>query len=144
MSSVADIPSEARCKQLVYELVTKQKHHECGQRIAWRYGRDYGWCRACRMKIRPKARTWLRGSKLRYRQLFCLLMAWQARRESWQCSSGNRTQLYYHPSVVLPAFASICRQTAANCSLAWLLSMKHGSVNSAIANAANKLLSWAA
>ena len=25
MSSVADIPSEARCKQLVYELVTKQK-----------------------------------------------------------------------------------------------------------------------
>ena len=79
MSSVADIPSEARCKQLVYELVTKQKHHECGQRIAWRYGRDYGWCRACRMKIRPKARTWFRGSKLRYRQLFCLLMAWQAR-----------------------------------------------------------------
>ncbi len=58
MSSVADIPSEARCKQLVYELATKQKHHECGQRIAWRYGRDYGWCRACRMKIRPKARTW--------------------------------------------------------------------------------------
>ena len=58
MSSVADIPSEARCKQLVYELVAKQKHHECGQRIAWRYGRDYGWCRACRMNIRPKARTW--------------------------------------------------------------------------------------
>ena len=99
MSSVADIPSEARCKQLVYELVTKQKHHECGQRIAWRYGRDYGWCRACHMKIRPKAITWFRGSKLRYRQLFCLLMAWQARRESWQCSSSNRTQLYYHPSV---------------------------------------------
>ena len=34
MSSVADIPSEARCKQLVYELATKQKHHECSQRIA--------------------------------------------------------------------------------------------------------------
>lgn len=140
MSSVADIPSEARCKQLVYELVAKQKHHERGQRIAWRYGRDYGWCRACRMKIRPKARTWFRGSKLRYRQLFCLLMAWQARRESWQCSSGNRTQLYYR----MPAFASICRQTAVNYSLAWLLSMKHGSVNSAIVNAASKPLSWAA
>jgi|GEM_PF-2916410 len=62
MSSVADIPSEARCKQLVYELVTKQKHHECGQRIAWRYGRDYGWCRVCRMKIRPKARTWFEST----------------------------------------------------------------------------------
>lgn len=62
MFSVADIPSEARCKQLVYELVTKQKHHECGQRIAWRYGRDYGWCRACRMKIRPKARTWFENA----------------------------------------------------------------------------------
>ena len=79
MSSVADIPSEARCKQLMYELVTKQKHHECGKRIAWRCGRDYGWCRVCRMKIRPKAATWFRGSNLRYRQLFCLLMAWQAR-----------------------------------------------------------------
>ena len=31
------------------------------------------------MKIRPKARTWFRGSKVRYRQLFCLLMAWQTR-----------------------------------------------------------------
>ena len=44
----------------------------------------------------------------------------------------------------MPAFASICRQTAVNYSLAWLLSMKHGSVNSAIVNAANKPLSWAA
>ena len=44
----------------------------------------------------------------------------------------------------VPAFASICRQTAVNYSLAWLLSMKHGSASSAIVNAASKLLSWAA
>ena len=142
MSSVADIPSEARCKQLVYELVTKQKHHECGQRIAWRYGRDYGWCRACRMKIRPKARTWFRGSKLRYRQLFCLLMAWQARQSPG--SVRIATGLSYTTILGgVPAFASICHQTAVNYSLAWLLSMKHGSASSAIVNAASKPLSWA-
>lgn len=80
MTSLADIPGEARCKQLIHELVTKEKScHHCGQRIAWRRGRDYGWCRACRTKIRPKAATWLRGSNLRYRQLFFLLVAWQTR-----------------------------------------------------------------
>lgn len=80
MTSLADIPGEARCKQLVYELVMGSKVHPgCGQRIVWRRGRDYGWCRLCRTKIRPKARMWFRGSKLRYRTLFFLLAAWQAR-----------------------------------------------------------------
>ncbi len=31
MTSLADIPGEARCKQLIHELVTKQKSHPaCG------------------------------------------------------------------------------------------------------------------
>ena len=78
MTSLADIPGEARCKQLIYELVTKQKHHrECGERISWK--REYGWCRTCRVKIRPKASTWFRGSNLSYRHLFFLLSAWQSR-----------------------------------------------------------------
>ena len=78
MTSLADIPSEARCKQLIHELVTKQQSHPpCGSHIAWK--REYGWCRACRIKVRPKAATWFRGSKLRYRQIFFLLSAWQAR-----------------------------------------------------------------
>lgn len=80
MTSLADIPSEARCKQLIHELVTKQPYHPpCGGRIAWKARRDYGWCQACRVKIRPKAMMWFRGSNLCYRQLFFLLTAWQAR-----------------------------------------------------------------
>ena len=80
MTSLADTPSEARCKQLIHELVTNQKSHSpCGERIAWKRKRDYGWCRSCRVKIRPKARTWLRSSNLRYRQIFYLLQCWQQR-----------------------------------------------------------------
>ena len=78
MTSLADIPSEARCKQVLYELLARQKsHRECGERISWK--REYGWCRTCRVKIRPKAATWFRGSKLSYRTLFFLLAGWQSR-----------------------------------------------------------------
>lgn len=89
MTSLADIPSEARCKQLMHELLTKQKHHEpCGERISWK--REYGWCRTCRIKLRPKAQMWFRGSKLRYRTLFFLLAAWQQRQSpgSVRCATG--------------------------------------------------------
>lgn len=80
MTSLADIPSEARCKQLIYELVTKDKYHQpCNERLAWKRYRDYGWCRVCRTKVRPKATTWLRGSKLKYQQIFFLVVAWQSR-----------------------------------------------------------------
>ncbi len=80
MTSLADIPSEARCKQLIHELVAHQSTHPpCGQRIAWKRNREYGWCRHCRTKIRPKAATWLRGSNLRYQVIFFLLKAWQSR-----------------------------------------------------------------
>ena len=59
MTSLADIPGEARYKQLVYELVANSKVHPvCGQRIAWKRGRDYGWCRVCRLKVRPKVKMW--------------------------------------------------------------------------------------
>ena len=77
---------------------------------------------SCRMKIRPKARTWFRGSKLHYQQLFCLLMAWQTRQSpgSVRLAPGLSYKLYYHPAAGMLAFASTCRQTAANCSLAWL------------------------
>lgn len=78
MTSLTDIPSEARCKQLIYELVAKSKLHQpCGIRISWK--REYGWCRDCRIKIRLKASTWLRGSNLSYRQIFFLISAWRNR-----------------------------------------------------------------
>lgn len=94
MTSLADIPGEARCKQLIYELVTKQKNHSpCDERIAWKRGRDYGWCTICRTKIRPKAMTWFRGSNLSYRQIYFLLLSWQKRQSPG--SVKNSTGLSY-------------------------------------------------
>ena len=37
----------------------------------------YWWCRRCRKKWRPRALSWLRGSKLTERQIRILLLAWQ-------------------------------------------------------------------
>lgn len=80
MSSLAEIPGEARCKQLVHQLLTNQKGcTACGGTIAWKRSREYGWCKHCRVKVRPKAGTWFRGSKLSYRQLLTLLWCWQER-----------------------------------------------------------------
>lgn len=78
MTSLANIPSEARCKQAVHRLLTNQTTCSvCSGILSWR--REYGWCRICRRKIRPKAATWFRGSNLRYRQLFLLLWCFQNR-----------------------------------------------------------------
>jgi transposase-like protein len=80
VTSLTNIPGEARCKQLVYRLLTKQTTcTTCASKLAWRRSRDYGWCRSCRTKVRPKAATWFRGSKLSYRQLFLLIWCWQQR-----------------------------------------------------------------
>jgi len=90
VTSLTDIPSEARCKQLVYELLTKQKiHAPCKGKIAWKRCRDYGWCRTCRQKIRPKAGMWFRGSKLSYHTLFQLLWCWQARQSPGSVRSAT-------------------------------------------------------
>lgn len=90
MTSLTDIPSEARCKQLMHELLVQQKMHPpCKTTIAWKRSREYGWCRACRQKIRPKARTWFRGSNLPYRTLFQLLWCWQARQSPGSVRSAT-------------------------------------------------------
>jgi len=78
MSSLASIPGEARCKQVVHYLLTHTSTCSvCAGKLSWR--REYGWCRQCRSKVRPKAATWFRGSNLRYRQLFLLLWCFQNR-----------------------------------------------------------------
>lgn len=78
MSSLANIPAERRCKQIVHKLLTNQTGcPACLGRLSWK--REYGWCRTCRTKVRPKARSWFRGSKLTYRQVFLLLHCWQSR-----------------------------------------------------------------
>ena len=79
MSSLA-LPGEARCKKLIQHLITGSRYcQHCGGTIAFRRHVTYGWCPVCRKKIRPKAATWFRGSKLSYRQLFLLLACWQQR-----------------------------------------------------------------
>ena len=79
MSSLA-LPSEARCKQTIQKLLTGSACcHVCDSRLQFKRSRDYGWCSRCRIKVRPKAGTWFRGSKLRYQQLFLLLHCWQLR-----------------------------------------------------------------
>ncbi len=76
MSSLASIPGEARCKQLVHQLLTKKTTCQaCNSKLSWK--REYGWCRSCRTKVRPKAATWFRCSKLTYRQVFLLLWCFQ-------------------------------------------------------------------
>lgn len=78
MTSLANIPGEARCKQVVYQLLThKTTCASCSGKLSWK--REYGWCRQCRTKVRPKAATWFRGSKLSYRQIFLLLWCFQNR-----------------------------------------------------------------
>lgn len=78
MTSLTNIPGEARCKQLVYQLLTnKTTCRSCNGKLSWK--REYGWCRSCRTKVRPKAATWFRGSKLTYRQVFTLLWCFQNR-----------------------------------------------------------------
>ena len=47
----------------------------CGDGI--KKGVGYWWCTACRRKWRPKAATWLKGSKLTDNQINLLLLSWQ-------------------------------------------------------------------
>lgn len=73
MSSLA-LPREAWCKRFVLKLVTgRSTCPVCGCAVSFRRTVTYGWCHVCRQKIRPKAATWSRGSKLTYQQIFLLL-----------------------------------------------------------------------
>lgn len=80
MSSLADIPSESKCKQILYEI----EHGGlitciCGNKIIWKDNVAYGWCKQCRKQLYPKAGSLLKNSKLSCRQLFGLIWCWQHR-----------------------------------------------------------------
>lgn len=130
MTSLAEIPSEARCKQLVYELLTQQRVHTCGLRISWK--REYGWCPVCRVKIRPKALTWFRGSKLQYRQLFFLLAAWQARqspgsvRSALNLSYGTIQRWYERFRCHIPVDSGEVLSGVVAVDEAWFGKKRHG------------------
>ena len=78
MSSLADIPSDAQCRRIIRGL-TGSNYCSQGHKVIWRAGRSYGWCSVCRQKVYPYGHSFLYGSKLSPRQLFCLLWHWQRR-----------------------------------------------------------------
>jgi hypothetical protein len=79
MYTVHQIPGERKCRRLLHEIVfgSPLGCPTCGALLLERA--DYCWCKACRKKIRVKAATWLKGSRLSARTLFLLLFAWQQR-----------------------------------------------------------------
>jgi transposase-like protein len=80
VTSLAKLPSEAWCKRFVYKQLTGDTTcRQCQGRLIFKRSRDYGWCSTCRVKVRPKAASWFRGSKLPYQQFFLLLHCWQNR-----------------------------------------------------------------
>jgi ISXO2-like transposase domain len=80
MTSLANSPGEAWCKRFVQKQLTGSGDCQtCHGRLSFKRSRDYGWCRICRIKVRPKSQTWFRSSKLTYRQIFLLLHCWQSR-----------------------------------------------------------------
>ncbi len=77
MSSIPILSSERHCRELVEKIVFGQEVR-CGRCVRpFGRGKGYYWCRVCRRKVRLKAGTWLRGSKLPYRTILTLLYAWQ-------------------------------------------------------------------
>lgn len=77
--NINDVPSESKCKHIVLRIANKgiDGCYYCNSRVAFKKNVDYGWCSKCRCKVRPKSITWLRNSKLSYRQIFTLLVSWQ-------------------------------------------------------------------
>jgi hypothetical protein len=78
MKSVSKIPNEARCRELAEELILG-KDLLCPhcQKELQRGHKEYLWCKYCRRKIRPKSLTFLKRSKLSYREVLILLICWQ-------------------------------------------------------------------
>jgi len=81
MFSLADIPDENTCRSILQQIVTSQRidHCACGRLLVWKQHLDYGWCKLCRKKVRPKAKSLFFSSKLTYAQLFGLIGCWQHR-----------------------------------------------------------------
>jgi len=79
MTSLANTPSEAWCHRYIYQLTFSTKDcATCDGKL--RFRRSYAWCKRCRIKISAKAATWLRSSKLSYRQIYQLIWCWQKRK----------------------------------------------------------------
>lgn len=77
MNSIRIFSNERECRLLVEKVVFGERLAcaKCESPLA--RGPGYYWCKVCRRKMRLKANTWFRGSKLPYRKIVLLLRAWQ-------------------------------------------------------------------
>src|SRR5476651_405500 len=77
MTSIAELPSEAKCRRIIHKLILGETN-KCPRCLgALKRSTSYYWCKPCRRKVYPKSLTWLYGMKLSYRQLVLLIWAWQ-------------------------------------------------------------------
>lgn len=76
MVSIRDLDTEEKCQNIVEEIILGEGRPCPYCKNELQAGSTYLWCPSCRKKIRPKAFTWLRGSKVTYRNLFLLLIGW--------------------------------------------------------------------
>ena len=79
MTSLAEIPGEARSHRYIYKLMFSTDRCSCCEgKLLFR--KSYTWCRACRTKTSAKAVSWLRGSNLSHRKILQLIWCWQAKK----------------------------------------------------------------
>lgn len=77
MASIPPIPNNRECQKLLEKIIFG-KGCPCSYcRRSLKRSKEYYWCKTCRKKIRLKALTWLKGSKLSYQQIFLLILGWQ-------------------------------------------------------------------
>lgn len=77
MASIPPIPSNLECCRLLERIVFGSKL-QCYRCISPLHRtKEYYWCKYCRKKIRLKALTWLKDSKLSYQSLYVLILSWQ-------------------------------------------------------------------
>lgn len=91
MTSIAELPSEAKYRRIIHNLILGETH-KCPRCLGpLRRSTGYYWCKPCRRKVRPTALTWLYGMKLSYRQLVLLIWAWQCHLDLLRTLRGSPT-----------------------------------------------------
>lgn len=76
MFTVHQIPSERKCQRLLHKFVFGTESCPfCNSTM--QYTPSYAWCSCCRKKVRAKAASWLRHSRLAHRQIVVLVFCWQ-------------------------------------------------------------------
>lgn len=75
MLSIAKLPGERNCERLLFRMMFGP---DCCPRCSGtvQQKRSYFWCKMCRVKLRPKAHTWLTASNLTCYQILALMICW--------------------------------------------------------------------